>query len=737
MAKPSDPIVILHSSCRDDVADPTKKTSESSSTTTTAVDEDEDILASLPISCDVLIMPEIPGDHNSQIEPNGYHPPELLELLENQFNPCGVSNVLLLENFPWRNVLLSLTSCNIKYDNVSLPVEPIPSTFDFSFPEGMRNYQTTQQELALEFDLSMARSQLLEGQQQALLVEQRLEEESKRGGLLTTKVIEALLPSPGSISQELPTINTHDEKLTSASSTTTKDKKRNDSECPFAPDMRLVDSFYTEMCIAPLQERRSHVRSQHEQRLVISQLQAMMEKETNELDRMISVLAVVGLFLLLLLAWSGYQLYRSTKREEQMEETRESVRTKILTKIVGASAMSLGPLALDSLVKKAESPPSIIRVEKQWASDDSSKSKLLPKLLEESFEWWDSDDSGDIQLSPKFMEESSEQKRLVSNDEPKEWHVGETTPRVSNRCAARPRASQIPAQVTPPREQPLRALPTQPNNGNDDHYVASPTRDAQIFAPVTPPREHHVNVFPAQPHSVKVELCKRKECPKERKIPQQATRSPEPPMHVLPTQSQGCKLGRSEVQGSIVNTDGQILTANAPEKKCLSPCSKLAQEWAEKKTARRSNRRKNRQKLEPLFVKSTGNHDAGEQPVKNFLISRHPTDESRSSSRLLGPPTLRSITKGRDFEAHLNSRQNRPVSTDRPADLKLSPFKTSTFSTEEEEDPFVSKERADPGKRHFLTPDFSRSSESPACGPTLPELCSTPGSEDSFVDDYW
>jgi hypothetical protein len=90
--------------------------------------------------------------------------------------------------------------------------------------------------------------------------------------------------------------------------------------------MRLVDSFYMEMCIAPLQERRSRVRS-HEQRLVlVSQLQAMMEKETNNLDRMISVLAVVGLFLLLLCAWSGYQLYRSTKRAD-WSQCHESRRT--------------------------------------------------------------------------------------------------------------------------------------------------------------------------------------------------------------------------------------------------------------------------------------------------------------------------------------------------------------------------------------------------------------------------
>jgi hypothetical protein len=59
---------------------------------------------------------------------------------------------------------------------------------------------------------------------------------------------------------------------------------------------------------------------------------------------------------------------------------------------IGASAMSLaGPLALDSLVKKAESPPSIVRVKKQWDSDDSSESNLLPKLLEESFERWGGD----------------------------------------------------------------------------------------------------------------------------------------------------------------------------------------------------------------------------------------------------------------------------------------------------------------------------------------------------------
>jgi hypothetical protein len=160
-------------------------------------------LTDLPITCDIILMPE---HHQGPSTPL-----QVLHVPRITMNPCGMSNVLVLENLPWslginieqqtKNsttvldsqllptttaMLMSLTSCSIPYsrslapplpppsaststtsDHRLLPIDPIPSTFvitldwldnkDNSSSDSYSN--TIVGELSVEFDFTEASRQ--------------------------------------------------------------------------------------------------------------------------------------------------------------------------------------------------------------------------------------------------------------------------------------------------------------------------------------------------------------------------------------------------------------------------------------------------------------------------------------------------------------------------------------------------------------------------------------------------
>jgi hypothetical protein len=128
---------------------------------------------SSPIVCDLLLLPEVPtnnhSNHNdSRSQPRASFRERRKAVTQNQeqkvtkislmqLNPCGMDNVLLFSNLQQQTnidetFLLSLTSCHYEYhprqqehpENdtiVLLPIDPVPSTFSFSFlPQSDQEY---------------------------------------------------------------------------------------------------------------------------------------------------------------------------------------------------------------------------------------------------------------------------------------------------------------------------------------------------------------------------------------------------------------------------------------------------------------------------------------------------------------------------------------------------------------------------------------------------------------------
>lgn len=185
------------------------------------------------------MLPEIPDDKE----------PCFLE--QNPLNPCGVANVVMLQNLPWHgNVLMSLTSCRVLVDGSVFPVEPKPSTFAVSFTDESPHMT----ELDIMFDFSAA--------------------------------------------------NTRWKKL----ATEAKNRRGEVHENSALPSNHSGYSMEDQSFV---QDWIQHSRPDHQ--IFLSHLQAMAEKEAHDLDRILGILGIVGAVLLGLLLWSGYRLSESSK----------------------------------------------------------------------------------------------------------------------------------------------------------------------------------------------------------------------------------------------------------------------------------------------------------------------------------------------------------------------------------------------------------------------------------------
>ena len=121
---------------------------------------------SLPIGCDVTLVPRVTVIQNNNDDGNSFAKNDntivqlrTLRIPNQQFLPCGMNNIITIDrqelvhasttaavdnnvgNHDGANYLLSLTNCVVNIDKVDnssvvLPVTAVPSTFQFSFHGG-------------------------------------------------------------------------------------------------------------------------------------------------------------------------------------------------------------------------------------------------------------------------------------------------------------------------------------------------------------------------------------------------------------------------------------------------------------------------------------------------------------------------------------------------------------------------------------------------------------------------
>lgn len=120
----------------------------------------QEILHSLPITCDITVLPEIPLESHVSAKENRRHQDggtnqehhdDDIRMERQALHPCGMDNVLLLRDLPPAadptSYLLSLSSCQVQVsqgdmesadmklgammDPAILPIQAVPSTFSF------------------------------------------------------------------------------------------------------------------------------------------------------------------------------------------------------------------------------------------------------------------------------------------------------------------------------------------------------------------------------------------------------------------------------------------------------------------------------------------------------------------------------------------------------------------------------------------------------------------------------
>lgn len=715
-------ILLLHSRCRDE-----EEEEEAVPLSSIDYDYDDDgRLSSSPISCDILILPEIPFD-DSLINMT-HQGRQAMELFQNPFHPCGISNVLLLEHLPWKSVLLSLTSCSVSVHNSSLllPVEPIPSTFDFSFGGTSRVA-----ELTVDFDFASARSLLLQDDESFLLQTQ-----------------EPMFQASASRETLDFIVSTDDQDVSKsplASEASDDDPVGGSNGPPKAPNPSTFTSR------APPFQKRPHKSSQQRaqgHRDALLQLQAMMEKEARDLDFIITIVAAVGFFLFVLLCWSGYQLYQSgNKDDKRTQETRETILRKVLLLNAG---------------KNDESHPTVSskpnKVSSQINDDDGTgmaptgnrsplSVQVTPSRMQTPHVTLLSEQSPIIPDGPSYSRETEVSSQMNDGDGTGMAPTGNLSP--------------LPVQVTPSRKQTPRLQAKRQALRVSENNMRTQLKNAQtVFCSQATPQRGNLSGKAASGDSEQdVTTSSVLVKPKSKFLTLRASRqnaakkmdSIKADLSLRFRQQSGgavfCPIHPTHDGDSVKITSSPDMVAEIPKAQSknrsddtaeLSPCSKLAQEWAQRKSDRRNNRRKKRNepKLQPFPIEPPSSDDDPTK-TKEYLVP-----SSNTTLPILGPPTVVSTAIGNDFETQLlarrrallreppangQARSDPPEPMPRNLDLPKLPDDCQDSSEVEIHQKSQQKE-------------LIRSSESPVYTSSgLPELtCSTPGSEDdSFIDDYW
>ena len=291
----------------------------------------------LSVVCNVLILPENTKNNNDD-NGNTY-----IELLDTKFNPCGLSNVLTLRQdvVPSSRargdgkeedggLLLSLTSCRINVGGENrrkqnLPVEPFPSTFDFTF-QNDNSATTKMAELTVQFDLSLARRLAKEDNEDGT-------SSPTAAGYDVVVLTDTETPVLRNTNASLPVTEEESHKVNPAreSCGTTNDtdpyehEERRSlvnpppcicEECDQNDIPKLLNSFYLDMCFDKSEGGGRNIileqpdRSLFDQRLEeLLHLQERLDRESDNLNFLFGLLSMMGLFLLGTLFWILFRLY--------------------------------------------------------------------------------------------------------------------------------------------------------------------------------------------------------------------------------------------------------------------------------------------------------------------------------------------------------------------------------------------------------------------------------------------
>jgi len=331
-------ILVLHTSCglRDEIDDnrdafpaigrdtPGASTREQSAISTKSNHFD---LSTSSMACDVLILPQFPTDDENDVYRLPQNP--------SSWNPCGVPNVLVLQEMPsWDKIMLSLTSCVLFLDDEILPVDASPSTFMFDFS------------IKSEIDFYVS----LEADYDEM---QNIEE---------TSVQEHM--------SEL------DADLVKAQ--TTIDFVPIDEQ----PHWPLDGTFQT---TRELTKGRDWYRMEQELE-ALRLVQALMDRDSANLDRLLQVLSWMGCVLLVALIWSGYQLYSVRLQESIRCNLRKSAHRKILLQSElsrSSSSMTHQKDKIGTDLSRPQVDPLTPRVDnRSYSRIDFTNGTITPKRLD-------------------------------------------------------------------------------------------------------------------------------------------------------------------------------------------------------------------------------------------------------------------------------------------------------------------------------------------------------------------
>eukprot|EP00934_Nitzschia_sp_Nitz4_P006007 Nitzschia sp. Nitz4//scaffold106_size73319//48100//49962//NITZ4_005740-RA/size73319-processed-gene-0.53-mRNA-1//1//CDS//3329532532//5997//frame0 len=328
-------VLILHTSCPETQQEdgiPLDYNQTSSSEDVNA------ILGSLPIVCDILVLPEIP-EQPRQRESSGWFSTwfrrreediesteisnQVVERSHEPLNPCGVDNLLLLEDLPWHQVLLSLTSCHMNYHvesvntTLQFPVEVSPSTFAVSFSQSLT-----------ELDLSLGTSHAKDLLQGSLA---QIEESDVVDTVEDPPDTADFLPWDELELQDIEmTDSTSDPSVGAHSLEAVVESEKNTN---FGPPISA--GFMWDICMIPspqpqMEETAGMTDSRISQELeAISRVHAMMEQDNVNLDLMIRLLSYLAIGLFGLLLWAGYQYYQDRLEIQRARVLRTAVERKL------------------------------------------------------------------------------------------------------------------------------------------------------------------------------------------------------------------------------------------------------------------------------------------------------------------------------------------------------------------------------------------------------------------------